>query len=117
MRPLWWLSRILTQDSVQENTIPSLLLIISDNFAAIHLPDTQDGRSSALTAPNGPAQSEVLKAALQDARMGPEALAGLGMHGTATPLGDPIGEGSRLTSRLHAGQQFIRASFTTSRPV
>ncbi len=55
------------------------------------LNNAQDGRSSALTAPNGPAQSEVLKAALQDARMGPEALAGLGMHGTATPLGDPIG--------------------------
>ncbi|KAF5835048.1 beta-ketoacyl synthase, partial [Dunaliella salina] len=49
----------------------------------------QDGRSSALTAPNGPAQSEVLMAALKDASL--EQLSALAMHGTATPLGDPIG--------------------------
>eukprot|EP00967_Tisochrysis_lutea_P116321 scaffold187182_cov18-Tisochrysis_lutea.AAC.2 len=55
----------------------------------MHIPLLQDGRSSALTAPNGPAQSEVLTAALKDACL--EGLSALAMHGTATPLGDPIG--------------------------
>ncbi len=50
----------------------------------------QDGRSSSLTAPNGPAQQAVLRAALADARVGPTDLAGVSMHGTGTPLGDPI---------------------------
>jgi acyl transferase domain-containing protein len=47
----------------------------------------QDGRSSSLTAPNGPAQQEVLRAALTDACMTPAYMSGLSMHGTGTPLG------------------------------
>jgi acyl transferase domain-containing protein len=47
----------------------------------------QDGRSSSLTAPNGPAQQEVLRAALTDAGMTPAYMSGLSMHGTGTPLG------------------------------
>jgi acyl transferase domain-containing protein len=47
----------------------------------------QDGRSSSLTAPNGPAQQEVLRAALTDAGLEPADMSGLSMHGTGTPLG------------------------------
>ncbi|KAG1670729.1 hypothetical protein FOA52_013956 [Chlamydomonas sp. UWO 241] len=42
----------------------------------------QDGRSSALTAPSGPAQQAVVRAALGDACVGADALALLQMHGT-----------------------------------
>jgi acyl transferase domain-containing protein len=42
----------------------------------------QDGRSSALTAPNGPAQQEVIRAALRDAKLPASALTALQMHGT-----------------------------------
>jgi acyl transferase domain-containing protein len=61
----------------------------------------QDGRSSALTAPNGPAQQEVMRSALRGvgdggARPGlaPSAVVALSMHGTGTPLGDPIEVGA-----------------------
>jgi acyl transferase domain-containing protein len=50
----------------------------------------QDGRSSSLTAPNGPAQQEVLRAALTDAGLAPGSITGLQMHGTGTPLGKPL---------------------------
>eukprot|EP00959_Pyramimonas_sp_CCMP1952_P178544 3732118-Pyramimonas_sp.AAC.2 len=50
----------------------------------------QDGRSSALTAPNGPAQQAVIAGALRAATEIPAALAALHMHGTGTALGDPI---------------------------
>ena len=50
----------------------------------------QDGRSSSLTAPNGPAQQDVIRAALIAAEMRLEELNGVEMHGTGTGLGDPI---------------------------
>jgi len=50
----------------------------------------QDGRSSALTAPNGPAQQNVLRTALALGGLHPDGMAGLSMHGTGTSLGDPI---------------------------
>lgn len=52
----------------------------------------QDGRSSALTAPSGPSQSAVMRAAL--AHTEHKALTTLQLHGTATPLGDPIEVGA-----------------------
>ena len=80
----------------------------------------QDGRSSALTAPNGPAQQMAIRAALEDAAGAAAGFAGrsgggmygdgagslssagssalrvsrLQMHGTGTPLGDPIEAGA-----------------------
>ena len=54
----------------------------------------QDGRSSGLTAPNGPAQQDVLRAALASAGLAPAALTSLELHGTGTPLGDPIEAGA-----------------------
>jgi acyl transferase domain-containing protein len=50
----------------------------------------QDGRSSSLTAPNGPAQQQVTRDALRDASLTPSQVAGTELHGTGTSLGDPI---------------------------
>ena len=54
----------------------------------------QDGRSSSLTAPNGPSQQEVMRQALAFAGLSPAAVMQLQMHGTGTPLGDPIETGA-----------------------
>jgi 3-oxoacyl-(acyl-carrier-protein) synthase/SAM-dependent methyltransferase/acyl carrier protein len=50
----------------------------------------QDGRSAGITAPNGPAQEEVMRAALEDAALNPDAISYIEAHGTGTPLGDPM---------------------------
>ena len=54
----------------------------------------QDGRSASLTAPNGQAQRDLLRAALADAGMDPASLSRMEAHGTGTALGDPIEAGS-----------------------
>ena len=50
----------------------------------------QDGRSGGITAPSGKAQEEVIKSALTDAGITPEAVGYIETHGTGTILGDPI---------------------------
>jgi acyl transferase domain-containing protein/NADPH:quinone reductase-like Zn-dependent oxidoreductase/short-subunit dehydrogenase len=50
----------------------------------------QDGRSQGLTAPNGLAQEEVIRQALEAARLGPGDVDTVEAHGTGTKLGDPI---------------------------
>lgn len=50
----------------------------------------QDGRSGGLTAPNGPSQTNVVIAALANARVQPGEVSYVEAHGTGTSLGDPI---------------------------
>ncbi|MBB6120696.1 type I polyketide synthase [Nocardiopsis algeriensis] len=50
----------------------------------------QDGASSGLTAPSGPAQERVIQRALADARLTPADVDAVEAHGTGTRLGDPI---------------------------
>lgn len=50
----------------------------------------QDGRSSSLTAPNGPSQQDVIVTAHNSSGVSSSDLACIEMHGTGTPLGDPI---------------------------
>ena len=54
----------------------------------------QDGRSAVLTAPNGPWQQMVRKAALVEAGVMAQDLTHMEGHGTMTPLGDPIEVGN-----------------------
>ncbi|WP_078973657.1 type I polyketide synthase [Streptomyces sp. MMG1533] len=63
----------------------------------------QDGRSQGLSAPNGPAQERVLRAALDAAGLRPDDLDYVETHGTGTPLGDPI-EGRALAAVFGPGR-------------
>ena len=54
----------------------------------------QDGASSGLTVPNGPAQQAVIRSALQSARLSPDQISYVEAHGTGTALGDPIEMGA-----------------------
>jgi len=65
----------------------------------------QDGRSSSLTAPNGPSQQEVMRAALALASLAAADVAALSMHGTGTPLGDPIEVGAAAAVLIGSSRQ------------
>ncbi|MFL1428034.1 MULTISPECIES: type I polyketide synthase [unclassified Nocardiopsis] len=58
----------------------------------------QDGASSGLTAPSGPAQERVIRAALADARLTPADVDLVEAHGTGTRLGDPIEAGALMAT-------------------
>ncbi|MDX9860534.1 MAG: type I polyketide synthase [Rhodospirillales bacterium] len=50
----------------------------------------QDGKSNGLTAPNGLAQEKAIRQALERSGLAPAAIGYIEVHGTGTPLGDPI---------------------------
>ncbi|MER5217482.1 type I polyketide synthase [Streptomyces sp. NPDC002838] len=50
----------------------------------------QDGASNGMTAPNGPAQQRVIRAALADAQVRASDVDVVEAHGTGTTLGDPV---------------------------
>ncbi|MGW6598882.1 SDR family NAD(P)-dependent oxidoreductase, partial [Streptomyces sp. NPDC055036] len=50
----------------------------------------QDGASNGLSAPHGPSQRRVIRAALENARLSPAEVDIVEAHGTGTTLGDPI---------------------------
>ncbi len=54
----------------------------------------QDGKSSTLTAPNGPAQQAAVRQALQSCGRAAADVGMVQLHGTGTPLGDPIEVGA-----------------------
>ncbi|MEU0744440.1 SDR family NAD(P)-dependent oxidoreductase [Streptomyces sp. NPDC006134] len=58
----------------------------------------QDGASNGLAAPNGPAQEEVIRQALADARLSAADIDVVEAHGTGTRLGDPIEAGALLAT-------------------
>ncbi|MFI6338848.1 thioester reductase domain-containing protein [Streptomyces sp. NPDC050535] len=62
-----------------------------------------DGRSSGISVPSGPAQQEVIRAALVDAGVAPGGIGYVEAHGTGTLLGDPI-ELRALEAVLGAGR-------------
>ena len=73
----------------------------------------QDGRSAGLTAPSGPAQAAVLTAARAEAGAPPTALE---LHGTGTPLGDPIELGAAASVLAkEGGCTLLRAGGAKSR--
>jgi acyl transferase domain-containing protein/acyl carrier protein len=62
----------------------------------------QDGPSSSLTAPNGPAQEAVMREALERSGLQPADIDFVEAHGTGTPLGDPIEV--QALGAVHAGR-------------
>ncbi len=54
----------------------------------------QDGSSSGLTVPNGEAQASLIRQALEQAKLEPNAIDYIEAHGTGTSLGDPIEVGA-----------------------
>lgn len=50
----------------------------------------QDGQTNGITAPNGPAQRDLIRALYQDFAIDPTRLGFVECHGTGTRLGDPI---------------------------
>jgi len=73
----------------------------------------QAGRASSLTAPNGPAQTALIADALQNSYALPEDIRLVAVHGTGTPLGDPIETGALGQALSRKGQGAAAAHAVT----
>lgn len=91
-----WLPITCVGIAGMNNDAPALGIILS---SAVNT----NGRSSALTAPHGPSQQGLLRAALQSAGLQPWHVAALQMHSNGTPLGDPIEVGAAAAVLLQVG--------------
>ena len=69
----------------------------------------QDGRSATVTAPNGPAQTSVIREALRIAQVSARDVSYVECHGTGTALGDPI--------EVQALANVFQTSHTNSEPL
>ncbi len=58
----------------------------------------QDGASNGMSAPNGPSQERVIRAALAASGLSPSDVDAVEAHGTGTALGDPIEAGALLAT-------------------
>ncbi|MEQ0565330.1 type I polyketide synthase [Amycolatopsis sp. NEAU-NG30] len=77
----------------------------------------QDGASSGLSAPNGPAQQRVIRAALADAALTSDLVDAVEAHGTGTVLGDPIEAQAVLATygaERPAGRPLLLGSFKSN---
>lgn len=61
-------------------------------YAVVHgsAVNNDGANSDSLTTPSADAQADVLRAALDDASLGPEQIDYVELHGTGTPVGDPV---------------------------
>ena len=75
--------------------VPEAVVVLQASFV------NQDGRSSSLTAPNGPAQQEVIRGALAAAAILPSDVRALEMHGTGEDCALQQQEGGGM--RVHSG--------------
>eukprot|EP00951_Prasinocladus_malaysianus_P017343 scaffold136522_cov47-Prasinocladus_malaysianus.AAC.1 len=64
----------------------------------------QDGRSAGLTVPNGPSQTNLILQALKSGNISRKFLKFVAVHGTGTPLGDPIEIGA-LSHAAECGER------------
>lgn len=72
-----------------------------------------DGRAQGLTVPSGPAQEDVIRRALADARVRPSSVDYVECHGTGTPLGDVI-EAQALGQAMREGRDHDKPLFIGS---
>merc|ERR1719171_51821 len=62
----------------------------------------QDGKSASMTAPNGPSQTACTRQSLREANITAFDIQTQELHGTGTPLGDPIEVGALRACMMKA---------------